>query len=51
MCIRTRKAEVDKAAVVLHVDKRRPDGVSHAQYDTYLKITSLVSAGQGKPKL
>jgi len=41
--IRTRKVEVDKA-VVLHVYKRRPDGVSHAQHDTYLKFTSLVSA-------
>ena len=48
--IRTRNVEVDKA-VVLRVDKRRPDGVSHAQYDTYLKITALVSADQGKPKL
>lgn len=48
--IRTRNVKVDKA-VVLCVEKWSPDGVSHAQYDTYLKITSLVSADQGKPKL
>lgn len=49
--IRTGNVEVDKAVVVLHVDKWRPDGVSHAWYDNCLKITSLVSADQGKPKL
>lgn len=48
--IRIRNVEVDKA-VVLCVEKWSPDGVSHAHYDTYLKITSLVSADQGKSKL
>lgn len=45
--IRTRNVEVDKAAVVLHVDKWRPDGVSHAQNDIYLKTTSLALVDQG----
>lgn len=49
--IRTRHVEVDKNFVVLAVDKQRPDGVSHARYDSYLKITSLVSADQRKAKL
>lgn len=38
---------MDKAAVVLHVDKWRPDGVSHAQNDIYLKTTSLALVDQG----
>lgn len=49
--IRTRHVEVDKVVVVLAVDNQRPDGVSHAQYDSYLKNTSLVSANQGKAEL
>lgn len=49
--IRTGNVKVDKAVVVLCMDKWRPDGVSHTRYDTYLKITSLVSVDQGKPKL
>lgn len=45
--IRTRNVKVDKAAVVLHVEKWRPDGVSHAQNDIYLKTTSLALVDQG----
>lgn len=37
---------MDKAAVVLRVDKWRPDGVSHAQNDIYLKTTSLALVDQ-----
>lgn len=48
--IRTGNVKVDKV-VVLCMDKWIPDGVSHTQYDTYLKITSLVSVDQRKPKL
>ena len=49
--IRTGNVQVDKAVVVLCMDEWRPDGVSHSRYDTSLKITSLVSVDQGKPKL